>query len=145
MFGKGIMTGMGVTLKHFLQHFRGGAVTELYPDVMPQLAKRFHGDFYLDVPKCISCGLCANACPNHVISVKSEKDENNKRKLVGYTMMLERCLFCGFCVEACPTNAIAWTQNFELAAYSRDDVNRDMYAEYFSKNGGNPEQTGNKG
>lgn len=129
--GKGLITGLGVTLKHFIKYFTShDAVTEQYPDVMPNLPPGSHGTFKLDIGKCIACGLCQNACPNHVIKVTSEKDENNKKKLSGYKMMTERCLFCGLCVEACPAKALAWSPEFEHACYEREDCNIDFFKNY---------------
>jgi len=128
---KGLITGLGVTLKHFIKWFVAkDAVTEQYPDVKPNLPPRSHGTFKLEIPKCISCGLCANACPNRVIQLASEKDENNKKKLTGYKMMVERCLFCGLCVESCPTKALKWSPEFETACYEREDCNIDFFKNY---------------
>lgn len=128
MYGKGIITGLKITAGHFFRHFRGGYVTEFYPEVMPKLPDRFHGSFTLYANKCIVCMLCANACPNSVIKITGEKNENNKKQLTGYKMFTERCLYCGLCVEACPTNAITFNQDFETATYTRDKVNLDMLA-----------------
>lgn len=126
MFGKGIIKGLGITLSHIFDK----RVTEEYPEQRPNLPPRFKGSFDLNVPKCISCGLCASSCPNHVIKMESVKDENNKKKLTGYKMMAERCLYCGFCVEACPTKALTWNHDFERAVYLRDDVNLDLFSKY---------------
>lgn len=126
MYGQGLIKGLGITLKHFF----GKKITQQYPEERPVLPDRFKGSLTLKVPKCIACGLCSNACPNHVIKVESVKDENNKKKLTGYKVMLERCLFCGFCVEACPTKALLWTKEFELTKFYRDDVNLDLFNSY---------------
>lgn len=126
MFGKGLIKGLSITLSHLFDK----KVTEEYPEQKPNLPPRFKGSFKLIVPKCIACGLCSNACPNHVIKVESEKDENNKKKLTGYKMMTERCLYCGFCVEACPTKALLWTKEFENAVYLREWVNLDLFKSY---------------
>ena len=123
MYGQGLIKGLGITLKHFFEK----KITQQYPEERPVLPDRFKGSLTLRVPKCIACGLCSNACPNHVIKVESEKDENNKKKLTGYKVMLERCLFCGFCVEACPTKALLWTKDFELTKFYRNDVNLDLF------------------
>ncbi len=31
-------------------------------------------------------------------------------------------MFCGLCEDACPTDALELTQDFELAAYSREGM-----------------------
>lgn len=126
MIGQGLIKGLSITLSHLFDK----KVTEEYPEQRPNLPPRFKGSFDLKVPKCIACGLCSNACPNHVIKIESEKDENNKKKLTGYKMMAERCLYCGFCVEACPTKALLWNHDFEKAVYLRSDVNLDLFASY---------------
>jgi NADH-quinone oxidoreductase subunit I len=134
MFGKGLLTGLGITIKHFGKHFTGGAITQMYPEDMPKLPPRSHGSFVLEVPKCIACGLCVNACPNKVIKVDAVKDENNKRKLTGYTMFIERCLFCGLCVEACPTSGLVFSSDFEHGVYTRAECTWDMMARYYRSN-----------
>jgi len=111
MYGQGLIKGLSITLKHFFEK----KITQQYPE---------------ERPKCIACGICSNQCPNNVIKLNSEKDENNKKKLTGYEVMLERCLFCGFCVEACPTKALLWTKDFELTKFHRDDVNLDLFNSY---------------
>lgn len=123
MFGEGLVKGLSITLKHFF----GKTITEQYPDVRPNLPKRFHGSFYLDNPKCIACGICANSCPNRVISLTTIKDENNKKKLDSYKMDVQYCLWCGLCVESCPTKAIQFTPKFESATYSRKDILLDLF------------------
>lgn len=71
--------------------------------------------------------MCATACPNKVINIKSEKDETtNKKVLKSYQMQVDRCLFCGLCTEACPTKALTATQEFENTVFYRDDMIWDM-------------------
>lgn len=118
MYGKGLIKGLGITLGHLFEK----NITEKYPEVKPTLSPRSHGSFALEEEKCISCGICKNACPNRVINLTSEKDENNKKKLTGYEMDIQYCLFCGLCVESCPTKALKFTQEFEGAKYFRDDL-----------------------
>ena len=48
----------------------------------------------IDIEKCISCGLCADACPKNVIRYDAV-----------YTIG-EACDECGDCIDVCPTGAI---------------------------------------
>jgi ferredoxin len=50
----------------------------------------------IDIAKCISCGLCADACPKNAIHYDAV-----------YTID-ETCDECGDCVNVCPTGAIAF-------------------------------------
>jgi NADH-quinone oxidoreductase subunit I len=70
---------------------------------------------------CISCNLCAVACPENLIVVVSERNEQTRRKdLVYFTYDISRCMFCGLCEDACPVDALELTQDFELASYTRE-------------------------
>ena len=123
MYGKGLVKGLGITFKHFF----GKAITEQYPEEMPNLSNNFHGSFALDDEKCIACGICAKTCPNNVIEIASSKGEDKKRRLDDYNMDVGLCLFCGLCVESCPTDAINFTQDFELACYARKDTFLNLF------------------
>ena len=122
MFGKGLLQGLGITFKRMI----GPNITEFYPEEKPNLPTRVRSSMGLDRSKCISCNMCAMACPNKVIKLTSEKDENNKKMLKSYHMDVGRCLFCGLCVEACPTGALAVTQEYENAVYEPDKLKWDM-------------------
>jgi len=124
VFGKGLFTGLRITLKRML----GPNITEYYPEERPVLPETVRSSMALDPEKCIACGLCVNACPNKVIELTSVRNENNKKVLATYHMNVGRCLFCGLCTEACPTGALRVTQEFENAVYERDDLLWDMMA-----------------
>jgi len=122
VFGKGLLTGLGVTFKRMV----GPNITEFYPEQKPKLPTRVRSSMGLQRDKCISCNMCAMACPNGVIKLTSEKDENNKKVLKSYHMDVGRCLFCGMCAEACPTKALTVTQEYENAVYEPEDMDWDM-------------------
>jgi len=122
VFGKGLLQGLGITFKRMV----GPNITEFYPEEKPNLPIRVRSSMGLDRGKCISCNMCVMACPNSVIKLTSEKDENNKKVLTSYSMDVGRCLFCGMCTEVCPTKALTVTQEFENSVFEADDMQWDM-------------------
>lgn len=75
MFGSGLIKGLAVTAKHAFQR----EITEQWPEQRPDLPPASQGFFDYDVDKCIGCGLCERACPNHVITLGTEKNEEGKK------------------------------------------------------------------
>jgi NADH-quinone oxidoreductase subunit I len=101
--------------------------TEQYPVERPKVAERYRGAPRLNINPdtgetlCIACNLCALACPEKLIVVGSERNEQTRRKeLTTFTYDVSRCMFCGLCEDACPVDALELTQDFELASYNRD-------------------------
>ena len=119
-----LLQGLWVTFRN--QHPKN-IYTETYPAARPAIGERFRGAPRLNVnPEngetlCISCDLCAKACPEKLIVVISERNEQTRRKdLVHFTYDTSRCMFGGLCEDACPVDALELTQDFELATYTRD-------------------------
>ena len=101
--------------------------TERYPTERPKVAERYRGAPRLNINPdtsetlCISCNLCALACPENLIVVTSVRNEQTHHKdLTAFTYDLSRCMFCGLCEDACPVDALELTQDFELASYTRE-------------------------
>lgn len=140
MQGKGLLKGMGITLKRFV----GKKVTVQYPEEKLPLSPRFRGGVLdLSVEKCIACGLCAMSCPNQAIDLGTAVGENKKKHLTRYHYLSGRCLYCDLCIEACPTKAIVWDKNYENSTYWRDDLEHDCMAAAAAKQGtaGEPDVT----
>jgi NADH-quinone oxidoreductase subunit I len=118
-----LMEGLRVTFRN--QHPKH-IVTEQYPRERPKVAERYRGAPRLNTnPEngetlSIACNLCAVACPENLIVVGSERNEQTRRKeLTTFTYDTSRCMFCGLCEDACPVDALELTQDFELATYDR--------------------------
>ena len=125
-----IFKGLWITFPYIFRR----TYTEQYPTQRPRLAERYRGAPRLNKDPetgetlCISCNLCALACPEDLIVVVSERDPKSSRKVLQeFTFDTSRCLFCGLCQEACPVNAIELTQHFELAAYDKNGSKWDRF------------------
>jgi NADH-quinone oxidoreductase subunit I len=130
-----LIQGLAVTFRN--QHPKH-ICTEQYPAQRPKVAERFRGAPRLNnnpetgETLCIACDLCAKACPEALIVVGSERNEQTRRKeLTTFTYDISRCMFCGLCEDACPVDALELTQDFELASYSREGAiwDREMLEE----------------
>lgn len=130
-----LIQGLAVTFRN--QHPKR-ICTEQYPAQRPKVAERFRGAPRLNTnPEtgetlCIACDLCAKACPEALIVVGSERNEQTRRKeLTTFTYDISRCMFCGLCEDACPVDALELTQDFELAGFSREGAiwDREMLEE----------------
>ncbi|MFC5403588.1 NADH-quinone oxidoreductase subunit NuoI [Cohnella soli] len=121
---KGMLKGLGVTLKTMGTK----KVTMAYPDMPVVMPDRFRGIQYFEPDKCIVCNQCARICPTDCITLtgKANPDPEKKGKVIDtFDVNFEICILCDLCTEVCPTEAIVMTNNFELAAYSRDDLYKD--------------------
>lgn len=131
---KSTATGMSVTLSHIPTRKE----TVSYPEEPVQIYRRFRGEHFLDVnedgkEKCVSCFLCAAACPADAIYIEGAEDPRpyesrnsmDHRYARVYQIDYGRCILCGYCVDACPTDAIKHGHNFEWACYTPGEMVKD--------------------
>lgn len=122
MFGKGLLTGMGVTWKHFW----GKKETFCYPEEkLPVLDNFRGGNLAMDWRVCIACSLCSQACPNKAIKLTIVPDAKKKRHMKNYVHFSGRCLYCNLCVEVCPVHTLHWDKDFAIASYDKAAMTHD--------------------
>jgi len=95
------------------ERLRQGHRTMAWPQGNPpQMPDRFRGLPILDDTRCVEgCNECVAACPTDAI-----------RRDNVLELDMGRCLFCTDCLTACPTGAIRFTQEYRLAARTREDL-----------------------
>jgi NADH-quinone oxidoreductase subunit I len=71
--------------------------------------------------------MCDQDCPSNCITVVGEKREGEKRKtLTSYSLDFTKCSLCGICVEVCPTQALDFSDEYELAGFTREEYHYDL-------------------
>ena len=58
-----------------------------------------------DYLHCLSCGICAQACPVSALAMKREGKSGKYRNLFP-ELVEEKCIGCGSCERACPMDAV---------------------------------------
>jgi NADH-quinone oxidoreductase subunit I len=122
-----LLKGLKVTGSYFLRP--STIVTQKYPDNRKDLVmfERFKGEVIMphndkNEHKCTGCGICEINCPNGSIEVISKtivEDGKKKRVIDKHIYRLGMCTFCALCVKTCPSNALAFSQEFEHAVFSK--------------------------
>ncbi|ABG50858.1 MAG: NAD(P)H-quinone oxidoreductase subunit I [Trichodesmium sp. St16_bin4-tuft] len=122
---KYIGQGLSVTFDHMSRR----PVTVQYPYEKLIPSERFRGRIHFEYDKCIACEVCVRVCPINLPVVDWEfNKETKKKKLKHYSIDFGVCIFCGNCVEYCPSNCLSMTEEYELAAYDRHELNYDNVA-----------------
>ncbi len=77
-------------------------------------------------PRCVSCNLCAKACPPMAISMQSKEVDDpssaKEREPAWFEINMLRCIYCGFCEEVCPEEAIVMSKEYDLTFQDRDEA-----------------------
>ena len=124
-----LLVGMRLTLGYAF----APTVTVHYPYETLPISPNFRGHIDLVInpktgkDKCITCMMCARACPSGCIELEGEKPEGSKKKvLTEYRLDFTKCSLCANCVETCPTGALEFSQEYQLAGLSRHDFHFDL-------------------
>ncbi len=124
-----LVAGLGVTIKAVFMP----AVTVQYPRETIDITPTFRGHIELVAdedtgePRCISCGLCQLNCPSRCISIQSSKPAGAKKKVLdSYILNFTTCSLCGTCVDNCPADAIRFSDDYNLAGYTREEFYFDL-------------------
>lgn len=122
---KYIGQGLSVTFDHMQRR----PVTVQYPYEKLIPSERYRGRIHFEFDKCISCEVCVRVCPINLPVVDWEfNKESKKKQLKHYSIDFGVCIFCANCIEYCPTNCLSATEEYELAAYDRHELNYDSVA-----------------
>ncbi|GBF86815.1 NAD(P)H-quinone oxidoreductase subunit I [Aphanothece sacrum FPU3] len=122
---KYIGQGLAVTFDHMQRR----PITVQYPYEKLIPSERFRGRIHFEFDKCISCEVCVRVCPINLPVVDWEFNKAVKKKeLKHYSIDFGVCIFCANCVEYCPTNCLSMTEEYELSAYDRHELNYDNVA-----------------
>lgn len=124
-----MLNGLFIVLKYAFKR----PVTIRYPEEKRKLPYRSRGRHYLTkwsdgLERCVGCELCAIVCPAQAIYVKPAENEpgdvhsHGERYASDFQINMIRCIYCGYCEEACPTGAIILSNEYELSAFTREEL-----------------------
>jgi NADH-quinone oxidoreductase subunit I len=130
IWGTGILKGMVITMRNMLR----GPITVQYPREKLTLPERARWAVQLKTDeegqhKCTACMACTKACPDFILDLEVETDEERNKTIKHYRYEMGACMMCGLCVEACPFDAIEMGQDYELARYDADELTVELITE----------------
>ncbi|MDR2866053.1 MAG: 4Fe-4S binding protein [Methanomassiliicoccaceae archaeon] len=115
-----VLKPMWVTLKKMFKTTFHRPVTIMYPYEKEWLPDNYRGRPGLIYERCVGCGVCMRMCPTKCIEIVDSDD--NGKKVQRPQVNLGRCMMCGYCAEYCPVNAMIVTPDYELAAFTREEL-----------------------
>ena len=121
---RNVLNGIRTTAKGLAttwRVFKTAPTTIQYPEEEPYFSPYERGLHEFEPDKCIICHLCAKACPVDCIYIHDEGKGKNA-KLTRFAIDYSKCLFCALCVDPCPVDCIHMGQQYDLAAFDRQDA-----------------------
>ena len=116
-----VMKPMWVTLKKMFKTTIHRPVTIMYPYEKEWVPDNYRGRPGLKFEKCLGCGICRRMCPTKCITMV-DSDDGTGNKVSRPQVNVGRCMMCGYCAEYCPVNAMIVTPDYELAAFTREEL-----------------------
>lgn len=107
------ITGLVKPAKRIIRILFKKPMTLKFPQESLEPVKDYRGKHFLDLGKCVGCGMCSRICPNEAI----EMVEFNGKK--SPQIHLGKCCFCALCVEKCPTKALTMTHEAMISLYDK--------------------------
>ncbi len=131
MLGTGLLKGLAVTARNFIESYRDPErlPTVEYPEQrlpLPENARHFpfliyDGETPEQGLRCVACKICEKECPPQCIYIEVARDAQGralKRPRV-FDIDISVCMSCQICVEVCPFDAIQMDTVFEVATEDR--------------------------
>ncbi|MEE3180657.1 MAG: 4Fe-4S binding protein [Planctomycetota bacterium] len=131
---RSIITGMGITLKYFLNH-KKTLCTIQYPREKDLIPARHRGIHYLETEKCVMCWKCSDICPVDCIYIEGVRGADGplqggyrgqKATLSKFTVDYTVCIFCGLCEEPCPPKCIWLGPEFDYHSTDRTMMEKNL-------------------
>ena len=107
--------GMALTGRYFFLP----KATLRYPEERPIVPPAHRGIHRYGEDQCTLCMACVNACPVDCILIESVGKGKDGLKLK-YDIDYSKCLFCNLCCEACKPECIHMSEDYDIAAATRD-------------------------
>ena len=131
---RSIVTGMGITLKYFLNH-KKTVCTIQYPREKDLIPARHRGIHYLETEKCVMCWKCSDICPVDCIYIEGVRGADGPLEggyrgqmatLSKFTVDYTVCIFCGLCEEPCPPKCIWLGPEFDYHSTDRTMMEKNL-------------------
>jgi Ni,Fe-hydrogenase III small subunit/Pyruvate/2-oxoacid:ferredoxin oxidoreductase delta subunit len=102
-------------LSIILKSLRTGVLTE----TRTTTSDTSYGFPVIDFTRCVACDACAHACPTGAIQTAASGPGQTT-----VALSYGACIQCGACVSACPERAVDIAHDVDVAAYSREQLER---------------------